>query len=312
MTILVDELNKFNTLDDVTRIVIVDHKGSTPRETSTSMLVAGGNTFGTIGGGALELDAVQKAQNVQKTGKPVFLIYPLGPKLGQCCGGSVSLVIEPLHTWSDCTGKTHLSRQITGTSPKPLVISKAEANVRNGQETPKILYQDGWLFEPIRPEHQPVWIYGAGHVGRALVEVLYDLPYEITWIDTDRTRFPDEPLVDPVVAKDPTEITRFAPPNAIHLVLTYSHAIDLALCHNILGQPHAALGLIGSATKRKRFSARLAALGHKNDQISRIICPIGEPNLGKEPKMIAIGVARQLHLLRMRETEGMLPHNASA
>ena len=177
---------------------------------------------------------------------------------------------------------------------------------------PDILYQDGWLFEPIKPANQPLWIYGAGHVGRALIDVLHDLPFDISWVDTDRGRFPDAPRIEPVVAKNPADVVRYAPVDAIHLVLTYSHVLDLELCHRILSQPHSALGLIGSATKRKRFSTRLSALGHSNAQISRIICPIGEPNLGKEPKMIAIGVARQLHQLRTRGNEGMLPNHVSA
>lgn len=80
----------------------------------------------------------------------------------------------------------------------------------------------------------------------------------------------------------------------MHLVVTYSHALDLALCHALLGHGFAALGLIGSASKRARFRARLAALGHAPAQIDRIDCPIGDPALGKHPQAIAIGVAAAL------------------
>ena len=118
----------------------------------------------------------------------------------------------------------------------------------------------------------------------------------MTWIDTDRSRFPQEirPDVTPLIAADPGRVVRHAPDDADHLILTYSHALDLELCHRILGRPFRTLGLIGSKTKRARFWTKLQALGHSPAQISRINCPIGDPALGKEPKAIALGVAAGL------------------
>ena len=81
---------------------------------------------------------------------------------------------------------------------------------------------------------------------------------------------------------------------AEHLVLTYSHALDLELCHRILGHGFARLGLIGSATKAARFRARLHDLGHLPVEIQRIACPIGDTSLGKHPQAIALGVATEL------------------
>jgi xanthine dehydrogenase accessory factor len=84
---------------------------------------------------------------------------------------------------------------------------------------------------------------------------------------------------------------RYAPKKADHLILTYSHEIDLDLCHRLLGHGFRSAGLIGSRTKWARFRKRLAALGHAPAAIERITCPIGTPALGKHPQAIAIGVA---------------------
>ncbi len=102
-----------------------------------------------------------------------------------------------------------------------------------------------------------------------------------------------------VPAADPAVLADHAPAGAEHLVLTYSHALDLELCHRLLRRGFAACGLIGSATKWARFRARLAALGHEAAAVSRIRCPIGEPGLGKHPQAIALGVAAEM--LRARQ-----------
>jgi xanthine dehydrogenase accessory factor len=133
-------------------------------------------------------------------------------------------------------------------------------------------------------------------VGRALVAVLAPLPgVAITWVDVAADRFPaDVPEgVTVLPAADPARLADHAPREAEHLVLTYSHALDLELCHRLLGRGFARLGLIGSATKWARFRSRLAALGHAPAQITRIDCPIGNPALGKHPQAIAVGVAAE-------------------
>ena len=142
-----------------------------------------------------------------------------------------------------------------------------------------------------RPPARPLWIYGAGHVGRALVNVMAPLPdFDITWVDTHADRFPPTDVTT-LVATDPARAVKHAPQDADHLILTYSHELDLALCHAVLNHGFHSVGLIGSATKWARFKTRLAALGHTPAQISRIACPIGDPALGKHPAAIALGVA---------------------
>ena len=134
-------------------------------------------------------------------------------------------------------------------------------------------------------------------MGRAITSVLTPLQqFQITWVDTDLGRFPDveDPNLSKLVAQDPPRAVKHAPASAHHLILTYSHDIDLALCDALLRHGFASAGLIGSATKWARFQKRLAAAGHTTDEISRITCPIGDPSLGKHPQAIALGVAATL------------------
>jgi xanthine dehydrogenase accessory factor len=130
-----------------------------------------------------------------------------------------------------------------------------------------------------------------------MVSVMAPLPgLAITWIDTAPERFPAEipEGVTPLWAAAPEILADHAPLEAEHLVLTYSHALDLELCHRLLRRGFRGLGLIGSATKWARFQSRLRALGHPATLIDRITCPIGNPALGKHPQAIAIGVAVQI------------------
>ncbi len=241
------------------RVTILRTAGSVPREAGTEMRVSADGIWGTIGGGALEWQAMKHAREMLENGaRRAERTMPLGPSLGQCCGGSVTLLFEAIDP-----------------------------------ETP---YEETGA---------PLWIWGAGHVGRALVGVLGPLPdYALTWIDTSEDRFPAEHdgHARRLVAVEPDRLVRHAPAAAHHLILTYSHDIDLALCHALLSHGFASAGLIGSATKWARFRKRLAALGHSNAQISRIACPIGDPALGKHPQAIAVGVAAGL--LRGAERRG--------
>ena len=179
----------------------------------------------------------------------------------------------------------------------PLSLKRAETLGRNqGLAVPPHL-QDGWLIEPLRSRAVPLWIWGAGHVGRAMVQTLAGLiEFDITWVDTSDMRFPDviPEGVTKLTAENPANLVPYAPGDAQHLILTYSHALDLELCHQLLSHSFAFTGLIGSKTKWARFKNRLHDLGHAQDQISRITCPIGDPTLGKQPQAIAIGVAGAL------------------
>jgi xanthine dehydrogenase accessory factor len=191
----------------------------------------------------------------------------------------------------------------------PLGVTRAVRDMLSGARPRVPLLVRGakggtaWLIEPLaRPVHC-LHLYGAGHVGRAIVRVLEDLPFAVTWIDTSAGRFPERvpPYATAQVAPDPAIFAGSAEADAFHLVLTYSHALDLAICHSLLRRgDFRFLGLIGSATKRARFLKRLAELGIGEVLLTRLVCPIGLPGVGgKEPAAIAVSVAAQLVQLAM-------------
>jgi len=279
----------------VARVVVAEVAGSAPREPGAAMLVWQGGQSGTIGGGALEWEAAARARARLAAGEeaPLLLRQPLGPGLGQCCGGAVVLVVEVCAALPEVQAGV-VARPVSGPAEMPLAVRRLLARARDSGARPATQLLKGWLVEPVARPARALWIWGAGHVGRALVAVLAPLPdVAITWVDIAAERFP-EPLpggVTPLVAADPADVVAHAPRDAEHLVLTYSHALDLELCHRLLGHGFARAGLIGSASKWARFRSRLAALGHAPEQIGRIDCPIGDPALGKHPQAIAIGVA---------------------
>lgn len=280
----------------VTRVVIAALSGSSPREVGAAMLVWADGQSGTIGGGALEYAAAQAAR--RQEGRRQLGRHALGPELGQCCGGAVTLLSEVYDagTLAALAGEA-IARPVTGAAQMPLSVRRLLDRARAQGQRPAPQLIDGWMVEPVtRPERQ-LWIWGAGHVGRALVDVLAPLPdLAVTWVDTAADRFPAEvaPGVTVLPAANPADLVRFSPPGAEHLILTYSHALDLELCHRLLGHGFDYAGLIGSATKWARFRSRLRALGHPPERIARITCPIGDPSFGKHPQQIAIGVAAQL------------------
>ncbi len=289
----------------IARVVIAAVAGSSPREVGAAMLVWPQGQSGTIGGGALEFQAAARAREMLAAGaKQQLTREALGPSLGQCCGGVVTLLTEVFDAqnlpeteiFARPVGGTPMLMPVDGT-PMPLAVSRLLAQGRGQGRAPDPCLVQGWMVEPIAKPTRPLWVWGAGHVGRALVHTLAALPdLAITWVDVAADRFPDA-IPDGVAmlpAADPARLMPHAPHNAEHLILTYSHTLDLALCHAALTHGFAQCGLIGSKTKWARFRSRLAALGHNAPSIARITCPIGDPSLGKHPHAIAIGVAAQI------------------
>ncbi len=283
----------------VIRVVIAAHQGSSPREAGASMLVWPGGQSGTIGGGALEFAAAARARAMLAAGCARQVERtPLGPALGQCCGGAVTLVYERMDAEAlAALPETGLhARRVAGRAEMPLAVARALRAAR-GQGVAATLWKSGWLAEPVAPPARALWVWGAGHVGRAITATLAPLPdFAITWVDTAPERFPAEVPhgVTPLPVPTPADAVPRAPQDAEHLILTYSHALDLELCHRLLHHGFGRAGLIGSASKWARFRARLRALGHTDAQIARIACPIGTPALGKHPQAIAVGVAAAL------------------
>ena len=257
------------------------------------MLVWQDGQSGTIGGGALEYAAAAEARAMLASGGTRLRRVPLGPALGQCCGGAVSLLTE-VHDALPVAECGVIARSIDGRD-RPLAVKRVLDRARAQGISPAPQLVQGWFIEPVASPSRDLWIWGAGHVGRALVGVLAPLPgLRITWVDVAAERFPQDipPGVTALPCADAARLVTHAPKDAEHLVLTYSHALDLDLCHRLLGHGFARAGVIGSATKWARFRSRLTALGHCAREIDRIDCPIGDPSLGKHPQAIAIGVAQ--------------------
>jgi xanthine dehydrogenase accessory factor len=195
--------------------------------------------------------------------------------------------------------------------PMPLAVKRLLDRARAQGALPTPTLVQGWFVEPVARPARHLWVWGAGHVGRALVGVMATLPgLAITWVDVAEDRFPETipEGVTALPATAPAVLVGHAPVTADHLILTYSHALDLDLCHRLLNHGFRTAGLIGSATKWARFRSRLAALGHAAPDIARIRCPIGDPGLGKHPQAIAIGVAAAFlapaHVAARQETAG--------
>ncbi len=316
----------------IVRAVVIRAEGSTPREAGAAMIVTPEAIEGTVGGGALELEVVTAARAMLSKGlaAPAWRRdtrdYPLGPSLGQCCGGytkvlfevfteaefpllckiaeelgTCSLFIRPLEGGLPPRVITHRKQ---GYTELPLNVLRAARDMLSGARPLGAVFCPGskgagaWFMEPVSRAKIQLYLYGAGHVGRALVRVLEGLPFEITWVDTSEERFPEykTPSVTRIPAADPAAVAASAGNDAFHLVMTYSHPLDLAICHTILkSRVPGFLGLIGSNTKRARFIKRLRELGHSQASIDRLTCPIGIAGLpGKEPATIAVSVAAQL------------------
>lgn len=256
-------------------LVTVDStQGSVPREQGAWMAVFEGKVVNTIGGGHLELQAIQHART-WLAGAPgeARARFALGPALGQCCGGVVNLQFEPIDA-SDCARLPHqLSRGAC-----------------------------------------PVALFGGGHVGKALVQALGHLPFEVCWIDSRDEIFPAD-LPDNVTCEhsDPVQaqVNHLASGSMV-LIMSFSHAEDLDVVAACLKRLRARddlpyIGLIGSKTKWATFCHRLLERGFNADELARITCPIGVPGIaGKEPEVIAVGVAAQLLQKAEAERQKML------
>ncbi|SIS72870.1 xanthine dehydrogenase accessory protein XdhC [Phaeovulum vinaykumarii] len=279
------------------RVLVAGTRGSSPREAGAEMCVWADSFTGTIGGGALEWLALQEAraglaEGTLAPGLRRAQRVTLGPELGQCCAGVVELVLEGIGPDLDTAGEPGWRLcPIDTTAPPPDSLRRAQAAPPR-PAPPRLV--SGWLIESALSPARPVWIWGAGHVGRALAEVLAPLPdFALIWADVDASRFPPAPPAGVRIEATPDLVALAAtvPADAHHLIVTHSHMLDLELCHVLLGRGAGRIGLIGSVQKQARFAARLRDLGHGPGALAAITCPIGDPALGKHPQAIALGVA---------------------
>ncbi len=248
------------------------HQGSVPRETGTRMLVAADEAVGTIGGGHLELKAIADARQLLRLRVAPSPSRERKPDADPPAAAVQRIALGP-SLGQCCGGVVELS-----------FTALASCDL-NDWPTPAPLFT--------------LQLYGAGHVGRAIVRLLGGIHCRVQWIDEREGEFPTDPLpphiervcVEPVHAE-----VAAAPPGACYLVLTHSHELDLAITQAILARgDFGYFGLIGSKTKRARFEHRLCDRGFAPSIVARMTCPIGVPGIdGKEPEVLAVGVVAQL------------------
>ena len=253
-------------------LVSVDaSQGSVPREAGAWMAVFGQDVLGTVGGGHLELQAIEEARRrlAGAAGESV-LRYPLGPSLGQCCGGIVHLRFELVEVDDALSVAARLA-----------------------------------------PRQNPVALFGGGHVGSALIAALGPLPFAVRWIDSRDEIFPASlPDNVECEHSDPVQAAVTDLVAGTHvLVMSFSHAEDLDVVAACLARQRQQsdlpfIGLIGSKTKWASFRQRLEQRGCTRQELAQVTCPIGLAGIqGKQPEVIAVSVAAQLLQLRAWETQ---------
>jgi xanthine dehydrogenase accessory factor len=224
------------------------------------MLVSPGASLGTIGGGALEHMVIARARQVLRDGIAADAMdVPLGPEIGQCCGGRVEVALR------GC-----------GPAEARRLLARLRAE------------------EARRPE---VYLFGAGHVGRALAVALAPLPLRVTVIDTR----PDtlEGLPSGVAGRAtpmPEALARTAPCGTSHVILTHDHALDFLIAREALARADAPyVGMVGSRSKRARFAGWFREAGGAEADLARLFLPIGGGALrDKRPEVIAALAAAEI------------------
>jgi xanthine dehydrogenase accessory factor len=298
-------------------VTVAAVQGSAPREAGARMLVWPDGFSGTIGGGALERQALDQARRLlsQTARRHALQDYPLGPLLGQCCGGQVRLLVERLDTTSLPWLEQALAACRDG---QPFTL---QAEIEDGElhrtvtgETTKTpdsprtpLCDVRFLAETITPVRPRLAIFGAGHIGQATARTFAPLPFDLTWLASREDLRPETGAARAELMSE-AELEAWiveAPPGGLYAIFTHSHDLDYRLTRAVLARgDFAYLGLIGSATKRVRFDKRLRAEGFGDADLSRLTCPLGLPGLkSKAPAVIAVALAAQLLQLAGPEAE---------
>jgi xanthine dehydrogenase accessory factor len=285
-------------------VTIVGAQGSTPREIGARMLVWPDRFTGTIGGGSLERQGLDQARRLlgQDARRHALQDYPLGPLLGQCCGGHVRLLVERIDAesldWLEPAATARSAFALTARFEDGAMTRtvEAEAGPSDGPRTP--IPEVRRLSETIRPQPPRLVIFGAGHVGQAVARVFAPLPFQLDWLASREDLRPEASGTRATILSEDElqEAIEAAPADTLFAIFTHSHDLDYRLTHAALRRGDGRyVGLIGSRTKRVRFERRLRDDGLGDADLARLICPIGVAELkSKEPAVIAIGLAAQL------------------
>ena len=286
-------------------VTVASVRGSAPREAGARMVVAPDGGFrGTIGGGELEWRALGTAREALSRRTPAATMsrFALGPDLGQCCGGSVRVLNEVIGPERLDAVRALAAREAAGpfATRGRIGARSVEREVDDALPCagPPVVVEGDRVVERFRDLRHPVWLFGAGHVGRALMLAFAPLPFDVTWIDEREGTFPAAvpANVRPVRSAAPAAEIARAPSDAAIVVMTHNHPLDLAIVHAALAAGRFGyVGLIGSASKRARFTRRLRDAGVPETRIAELVCPVGMPSIrSKHPAAIATGIAAQL------------------
>lgn len=306
-------------------VTVAGIRGSAPREIGAKMIVTAAETIGTIGGGQLEYQCTRLAVGMLDDEGLSLRSFPLGSSMGQCCGGVVEILFEPIVDgmpgWLRSLAALHGQREaamvvtrISTTAPAKLVVTADAVFGADDADTGLVskareLLADKSVacctiqefYEPVVVPDLNIAVFGAGHVGTAVVGVLSQLDCNIRWIDSRRDIFRQVPAnVRAVEASEPALEVAAMPARSFYLVMTHSHAIDFDVCDRILRRGDARYcGLIGSVSKRRRFEKRYRQQGMAQALIDTLVCPIGVDGIsGKKPAEIAVATAAEILKLR--------------
>jgi len=256
-----DDIRAFlNKRPDSVLIEVTDVKGSAPRDAGAWMLVARDMIFRTIGGGQLEYMAIDHARKILAGGRDSPMDVPLGPEIGQCCGGRVGLSF----------------RRVNRGLAEDLV-AKVDAEIAT------------------RPH---IYVFGAGHVGDALAYSLSLTPVRVILVDTREAELMavDAPGVETCLAAMPEQVVRSAPPGSAFIVLTHDHALDFLIVAEALQRDDALyIGMIGSKSKKTTFKNWLKREIGSDDLFENLVCPVGGSVVkDKRPEVIAALAAAEV------------------
>ncbi|MBB5702289.1 xanthine dehydrogenase accessory factor [Ochrobactrum daejeonense] len=256
-----DDIRAFlNRRPNSVLVEVTDVKGSAPRDAGAWMLVARDMIFRTIGGGQLEYMAIDHARKILAGALDTPMDVPLGPEIGQCCGGRVGLSF----------------RSVTRGLADELV-GKVDAEIAT------------------RPH---VYVFGAGHVGDALALALALTPVRVVLVDTREAELMacDVPGVETCLSAMPEQVVRSAPPGSAFIVLTHDHALDFLIVAEALQRGDAVyVGMIGSKTKKATFRNWLKREVGREDLFEKLVCPVGGAVVkDKRPEVIAALVTAEV------------------
>ena len=329
----IDELNDLVAAgESAVLVTVAGIRGSAPREIGAKMIVTASETIGTIGGGQLEYQSTRIAVGMLDDDQLALRSFPLGSSMGQCCGGVVEILFEPLvgetSIWlrdlralhgqkEPAVVVTRISRsapsKFIATADQVFGVEEAEADpamvataraILDGRRKARRNVQE--FYEPVVVPDLNIAVFGAGHVGSSVVVALSGLDCNIRWIDSRRNIFRNVPgNVRTIEADEPALEVAAMPPASYYLVMTHSHALDFDICERILRRQDARYcGLIGSLSKRRRFEKRFRQQGMPQAIIDSLVCPIGVDGIrGKKPAEIAVAVAAEILKTRERAAD---------